>query len=133
MRHLAPALLLMFALAGRHPSLLAQTAKTAADDGTGEDYVRLAPVLIDGEVLFSVRGISAHPAERRAAEIANRIRKFAADPRVAINSLTLEARPGGTWILCGGQRVMVVLDEDAAVDQIGRETLAHSYSIRIGE
>ncbi len=35
--------------------------------------VQTAPVLLDGEVLFQVRGISAYPAEGRAEKISERI------------------------------------------------------------
>ena len=37
-----------------------------------------APVVIDGDVLFRVRGTSAFPAEKRAAAIAGRIEALAA-------------------------------------------------------
>src|SRR5262245_49310251 len=38
-----------------------------------------APVVVDGETLFHVGGISAFPATQRAAAIAARIREVAAD------------------------------------------------------
>src|SRR5262249_8878908 len=45
--------------------------------------------------------------------------------------LTLEDHPGATWILAGGQRIMAVLDEDAAIEEIAREPLAELDKIRI--
>jgi small-conductance mechanosensitive channel len=101
------------------------------DPAAGLSAVPLAPVVIDGETLFSVRGVTAHPAEERARQIEDRIRVFAADPRIQTSTLTVEDHPGTTWILAGGQRVMAVLDEDAAVEDLARPTLAELYRGRI--
>jgi small-conductance mechanosensitive channel len=92
-----------------------------------------APVLIDGERLFQVRGVSAYPAEQRAGEIAARIRTLAADPGLNPASLTLDEQPMVSWILAGGQRIMGVLDEDASLEQIDRGVLVRSYLLRIRE
>ena len=50
----------------------------------------VAPVILDGDTLFSVRGISSFPAERRAARIADAIRTFAADRDVPVETLAVE-------------------------------------------
>jgi small-conductance mechanosensitive channel len=111
-----------------------QARSNQARSNQGADNeVRLAPVVIDGETLFSVRGVTAFPAERRAREIANRIRAVAANPKIAITSLTLEDQPGGTRILAGSERIMIVLDEDAAIEQVARSSLAAVHRARIGE
>jgi small-conductance mechanosensitive channel len=90
-----------------------------------------APVVIDGDVLFSVRGITAYPAERRAAEIEAKIRTLARDPRIDASSLTLDDQPDGTWILANGQRVLRVHDEDASLEAVDRRTLADAHRARI--
>jgi small-conductance mechanosensitive channel len=90
-----------------------------------------APVVIDGEQLFLVRGISSYPAEQRADDIANRIRALAADGRVAVSSLTVDDQQGAAVILAGTQRLMGVLDEDASIEQIDRASLAQAYLSRI--
>jgi small-conductance mechanosensitive channel len=93
----------------------------------------LAPVVIDGETLFRVRGASSYPAEARARDIEERIRKAARD-RDTAPSLTLEERGEGTRILdARGTRVMSVLDEDAAVESVDRRVLAVGYRDRIAE
>ena len=92
-----------------------------------------APVVIDGETLFQVRGVSAYPAEQRAREIEARIRTLAADPGLNPASLTLDEQPAASWILAGGQRIMGVLDEDASLEQIDRAVLVRSYVLRIRE
>ena len=51
-----------------------ETPKTAGSAGD-EVEVRQSRVVIDGETLFSVRGVTeTYPAERRAREISERIR-----------------------------------------------------------
>ncbi len=42
--------------------------------------IQTAPVVVDGMTLFPVRGVSAYPAEKRAQEIADRIRTVAENP-----------------------------------------------------
>jgi small-conductance mechanosensitive channel len=90
-----------------------------------------APVVIDGEQLFLVRGISSYPAEQRAEDIANRIRALAADRRVPVSSLTVDDQQGAAVLLAGTQRLMGVLDEDASLEQIDRASLAQAYLSRI--
>jgi len=102
-----------------------------SQDANGD--VRTARVMIDGEPLFLVRGVTARPADRRAGEIADRIRALASNQKFDAKSLTLEEHPGATWILDGGVRIMVLLDDDAALEQTSRHTLAELYRVRIGE
>ena len=106
------------------------TAPSATD--TNSD-IRLAPVVIDGETLFTVRGVTARPADRRAREIEERIRRLASNSQFSPSSLTLQERPDSTWILGGGERIMSVLNEDAAIEEAARGLLAEVYRGRIGE
>ena len=135
-----PLVLLSFVLAlasgGSAPASGQETGRPGGDAArTSPDVgeVPRAPVAIDGETLFSVRGISAYPAERRAREIEARIRTVAANRDVAPTSLTLEDRPGMTVILAGGERVLAVFDDDAAIEQVERRLLAQAYQARIAE
>jgi small-conductance mechanosensitive channel len=102
----------------------AETAPGAAEG------VARAPVVIDGEALFSVRGISAYPAERRAAEFEARIRTLARTAGAA-PSLTLEDQPEATWILANGQRFLPVFEEDAALEAVDRRLLAEAWRRKI--
>jgi small-conductance mechanosensitive channel len=105
-------------------------AANAAPPAPGD--ISRAPVTVDGETLFLVRGVTSYPAGQRAGEIAARIRTLAADRNVGSSSLALEAEPGVTWIQAGGQRIMGVLDEDARIEQVDRNVLALTYQQRIG-
>jgi small-conductance mechanosensitive channel len=101
-----------------------------AESQAGDTVVR-APVVIDGEELFTVRGITAYPAERRAADIAARIRRLASDSRIDESSLTLHEQPDATSILANGQHVLSVHDEDASLEAVNRRTLAELQQARI--
>ncbi len=117
-----------FGQEGEGPPKAAPPNAAASADST------LAPVVIDGETLFSVRGVSTYPAERRARDVADRIRDLAENREVATPSLTLEEGPGMTWILADqGVRIMGVFDEDAAVENFDRRLLARAYRSRIVE
>ncbi len=119
---------------GNGAPALGQDTDQAPDAGLeAGGTARLAPVAIDGERLFSVRGVTAYPAERRAREITERILAVAADRNVDPKSLTLDDQPGRTYIVAGGQNLMAVLGEDAAIEQTDRHRLADLYRIRIGE
>ena len=94
-----------------------QDSGRKGSDGTdatqdADDEVRTARVVIDGEPLFLVRGATARPADRRARDIADRIRSIASDPNVDAKSLVIDEHPRATLILARGQRIMAVLDEE---------------------
>ena len=105
-------------------------AVAADEDSNG---VLWADVVIDGKALFSVRGVRAYPAERRAEEIENRIKAVAGNSKIGANSLTLEDHPEGTWIVADGQRILAVLNEDASIEGISPRPLAEIYRGRISE
>jgi small-conductance mechanosensitive channel len=116
-----------------------EASASAPEDGPAQELERaetpLAPVLVDGELLFSVRGVSAYPAERRARAIADGIRELAAsgDP-VTASSLRLEDQGSATFIVTDrGVRVMGVHDADARVERVDRRVLAQVYAARIVE
>jgi small-conductance mechanosensitive channel len=130
---MATVLILILALA-INSSLFAQRTGEAPDTSRESDTeVVTAAVVMDGETLFSVRGVTAYPAARRASEIAERIRVIAADPSVNLKSFTVEERRGASVILANGRPVVSVLDEDAAIERISRNRLAELYATRIWE
>jgi small-conductance mechanosensitive channel len=90
-----------------------------------------APVIVDGVELFRVRGISALPADRRAAAIADRIRTAASDETIAPDAVRLVEREGRTEIVAGSAALIGVFDVDARNEDIDRGTLAEAYRLRI--
>lgn len=105
--------------------------ESAADEAT--TGVQTAPVIVDGNALFLVRGVSAYPAERRAQDIANRIRAVAANHAYSSLSLRLEDVPIGTRILADHYYIMTVSDSDAQIESVHRQVVAQAYLSRIGE
>jgi small-conductance mechanosensitive channel len=121
--------LLLLTLAAGHQ---AQATAQDSDAGqTGEPAV--APVIIDGDTLFSVRGVSSFPAERRAARITEAIRGFAADRTVPAESLVIEETALGSVLSAGGKRLMALVDADADLEGVSRGLLAEAYRQRIAE
>jgi small-conductance mechanosensitive channel len=101
---------------------------------TGEaDEINVAPVIVDGETVLRVRGVTAFPAEKRADLIAGRIRAIAADHSISTSMLRIEETEGLTRILAGKQLVMVITDADARIEQLDRRNLANAYVSRISE
>jgi small-conductance mechanosensitive channel len=93
----------------------------------------MAPVIVDGVTLFSVRGVSAYPAERRAEEIGNRIVAVAANRAIPTSVLKLSELPNGTVIQAGNQAIMTVLDADAQTEGVDRHVQAQVHLSRIAE
>jgi small-conductance mechanosensitive channel len=90
-----------------------------------------APVMLDGVALFRVIGVSAFPADRRAANISSRIKAVAADASVSIDSLRIVALPDRSNILAGDRLLLNVFDADASAEGISRQLLAEALRLRI--
>ncbi len=116
--------------------LLATVATASALPGPAvadpeTDRVAIAPVVVDGATLFSIRGVTAFPAAQRAAIIADRIRAVADDPAIASDTVHIAETDLHSDILAGEQVVMSVFDADADVEGVHRETLALALRERI--
>jgi small-conductance mechanosensitive channel len=112
-----------------------QAAGAAADSNkkpaaTPEAALETAPVQMDGQTLFRVRGASSYPAEDRAAAIENRIEK-AAQSRLPSGTLRIEEQDDGSLIMAGDQLLMMVSDYDANLEHLNRQNLAQLHLARI--
>ena len=94
------------------------------------EYER-APVTLDGEVLFQVRGIPAYPAGDRAKAISKRIQTIAADESVSAGSLRVSEIEDRTRIMAGDGLVLAFFDADAAAEGIPRQLLAEGALLKI--
>ena len=110
----------------------------AAEDGARpapspslELTLETAPVEIDGQVLFKVRGLSSFPAERRAEAVKGRIESVAADRSFPSANLRAETVENGTMLLAGSTVLMIVTDADAQLEQTSRDNLAALHLARI--
>jgi small-conductance mechanosensitive channel len=103
----------------------------AAEAGEPEVALELAPVKVDGVTLFRLRGATSFPAANRAAAIARRIEAAAADRRIDPASVRTVPDGPSVGIYAGNVRLMLVLDADAAVEQLNVQELAEAYRLRI--
>jgi small-conductance mechanosensitive channel len=90
-----------------------------------------APVVLDGETLFRVRGASTFPAEERARRISGRIEELARTASIAPEAV--QAVPGEDLVnITAGDRFLVaVTDADARLEGLDRRLLAGAYVDRI--
>jgi small-conductance mechanosensitive channel len=108
-------------VAGQEATEATQPSVTEADL---ERESPLAPVEVDGNPLFTVRGVSAFPADQRAAAIAGRIKAVAADPNFSPTDVRAVEHELGTAIFAGNHRLMVVFDADSEIASVPRKALA---------
>jgi small-conductance mechanosensitive channel len=112
---------------------LAQQSSDNPGAIAAERGIAIAPISIDGRVLFGVRGVTAFPATERAAAIATRIRSVAEDGTMSPSLLRLVETEHSTNIVAGDTIIMGVFDADAAVEAVGltRQALARVYLTKI--
>ena len=111
----------------------AQAARPSAGgpEAQADEAVVTAPVIVDGVVLFRVRGVSSFPAPARAQAIADRIATAAGDPVFTLDQLRIEEAELGSRILADRQLLMWVYDADGRVEDVRREVLAAATLERI--
>jgi len=120
-------LLLLVLAAGMARGADADKAAPAVDTAPGRGNIESATVTIDGRDIFSVRGVAAYPAARRADEIASRIVAFAADPAKDPAMLRVVDTGEFTTIVAGETRILALTDADARLESVRRTVLAEAY------
>ena len=111
------------------PTSIAQSGET----GQLPDEVFAAPVIVDGETLFFVRGFSALPAVERAAKIERRILEIAQLPDAIKLEYDVRSNEFGLAVLVNGRMVTVTTEADAEYEQISLEVLAQIHAEAIEE
>jgi small-conductance mechanosensitive channel len=84
----------------------------------------VAPVRMDGEILFYVRGVMSYPAELRAATIRSRIYKAAENRKISPDSTKIVKDGDKIKIYIGPDFIMNIYDVDAEIDGISKELKA---------
>ena len=109
-----------------------QAPPASSPDATQlEEQISIAPVSIDGAVLFSVRGTSSFPPAERAKAIADRIRTIAANPAIAPDAVRVTETDLFSRIEAERQIVMNVFDADASLEGVQRQVLARLHQDKI--
>jgi small-conductance mechanosensitive channel len=96
-----------------------------------EQSVATAPVELDGEVLFRVRGVSSFPANSRAAAISERLVAVASDRSIPVDSIRVVDDAESTRIMAGNVSIMIIAEADATFEQVGRAGLAAVHLAKI--
>jgi hypothetical protein len=90
-----------------------------------------APVVLDGETLFRVRGTTSYPAEERARRIAERIEEAARTTTIAPEAVRAVPAEDSVDLRAGDSFLLVVTDADARLEGLDRSLLARAYVERI--
>jgi small-conductance mechanosensitive channel len=91
----------------------------------------VAPVKLDGNILFNVRGISSMPATQRAENISQRIKKVAENDSFPADSLQIIEVEDQSSIYAGDIVIMQIYEPDAAMEGVSRQLLANSNAGKI--
>ena len=113
-----------------------------AKDWESEDLgqLQVAPVVVNGKVLFHVVGVASFPAERRAEKIVKEIEALADDKTYNPDALYIVEADGFHKIyrdkISGdkavfGKAVMAIHDEDAALEGLGRDIIVATFREKI--
>ena len=125
---LGVALLSAAPVVAQAPSALPATAGAGPD---AEIAHVTAPVLLDGETLFRVRGTSSYPAAERARLISARIEDVARTAGIAPEVVRAVPAEEFVNITAGDRFLAAATDADARLEGISRALLAQIYVDRI--
>jgi small-conductance mechanosensitive channel len=115
--------------------LLAQDTAGGRESAEGdvEVSVRTAPVRVDGRTLFNLRGLTTYSADRRAADVADRIRALARDPSFDPAMLALVHDDLSSRINAAERPVVRITDADAQAEGIDRRLFVEFCLTQIRE
>jgi len=86
--------------------------------------IETAPVRLDGQVLFSLRGISAFPAGDRAAAVEARLETVARDRTFDPQKLAVVEEETMSALMAGKLRLVSFVDADGELEGVSRQSLA---------
>jgi small-conductance mechanosensitive channel len=129
MRNCRMAMLLLLGLVLASPAW-AQTDATATVNQS-ESKVSSAPVLVDGQRLFLLRGVTAYPAVQRAAVVRDRIVAIAEDESFDPSTITIVDQDDRSAIMAGTEAILTLFDADAELENLQRPLLALVYREKI--
>ena len=123
--------LMLALLAVIAPTAAAQNGSASTSPTEPETEVATAAVTIDGRIVFPVRGVSAYPAEKRAANIEARIVAVADDAGVATQRIRIVDSEHASEIVADQHRLVSIFDADGSIEGMDRRALAAAYAERI--
>ena len=91
-----------------------------------EEIVETALVILDGEELFRLRGVSSFPAVTRAKTVSKRIRDAAKVTSIPVSQLKVVEKEDRSTLLMGDQLLLNIMDADAIVEGVSRQILSEA-------
>ncbi|HRN62150.1 MAG TPA: mechanosensitive ion channel family protein [Luteimonas sp.] len=109
-------------------------AQSASPDRTAPAQpANVAPVIVDGNHLFPVRGTPSYPAQERADSVRRNIIAAARDGSIQVSDIHTVESADRTQILAGNLLLLPVFDFDGEFEGIDRRVLATTYTRKIGQ
>ncbi|MFA3920345.1 mechanosensitive ion channel family protein [Ruegeria hyattellae] len=102
----------------------ARPPEVVAEDADTQEHF-FAPVIVDGEELFRLRGSSALPASERVLDVQTRIIDAAEASDRNTVEITFKDHDLGTLILADGSEITVVTEADSELEQMDVAVLTH--------
>ncbi len=109
----------------------AQEAGANATASNADVAVSFAPVEVDGATLFRVAGVPGFPPAERAAVVTKRIEDVATDSQLKAQDVHTVDTELGTRVMAGDTSLVVVTEDDARLEGVGRKVIAELYAARI--
>jgi small-conductance mechanosensitive channel len=101
------------------------------EDAKAAPSASAAPVIVDGNQLFTVRGITSYPAPARAALIRSYIIAAAEDETIPVEDIHAVESADRTQIYAGKMLLLAVFDLDAENEDVDRKLLAAAFTAKI--
>jgi small-conductance mechanosensitive channel len=111
--------------------LLGTPGAAAQQAGADAADAQTAAVIIDGESLFQLRGVTSFPAKKRAEEVRARIIELARDETFTLDDLSISDDQDYSSILVGERIIVRVFDVDAELENLQRPLITQVYLARI--
>ncbi len=100
------------------------------DPHLNQDKTELAPVRVDGDILFYVRGVSSYSAETRAKTIQQRIKRAADNHAIPADSVKAVMEGDRLRIFAGKEFIMNVYTADAESEGISIQVMAEIVVVK---
>jgi len=101
------------------------------EDSKAVPPVNAAPVIVDGNQLFTLRGITSYPAQERAAVVREHIIAAAKDKTIPVGDIHTAESADRTQIYAGKMLLLAVFDRDGEFEGIDRKLLAAAFTTKI--
>jgi len=120
--------LLLVLLLATVPAVLAQ--ERSAQNDPVSSSVHTAPVVIDGNRLFVLRGLTSFPASERAKAVRQRIVDIARDESFSTDALEVREENDRTAVYAGETLILYAFDVDAEIEGIDRQLLGEVFKAK---